>query len=51
MVENKGVAQVLFKACEVGQTIPVNLYKTIAEILAYVYRIKGKAPAGSKQEG
>jgi flagellar biosynthetic protein FlhB len=40
IVENKPLAQTLFKALDVGQQIPVNLFKAIAEVLAYVYRLK-----------
>jgi len=42
VVENKAVAQVLYKMVAVEQTIPINLYKAIAEILAYVYSLKQK---------
>jgi type III secretion system FlhB-like substrate exporter len=27
---------------DVGDTIPVELYRAVAEVLAYVYRLKGK---------
>jgi flagellar biosynthetic protein FlhB len=40
IVENKSLAQSLFKMVTVGSTIPANLYKAVAEILAYVYRLK-----------
>ena len=40
IVENKSLAQSLFKVVTVGKTIPANLYKAVAEILAYVYRLK-----------
>jgi flagellar biosynthetic protein FlhB len=40
IVENKAVAQVLYKMIAVEQAIPVNLYKAIAEILAHVYSLK-----------
>ena len=43
LVENKGVAQSLFKTVEIGETIPETLYKVVAEILAYVYRLKPRA--------
>ena len=43
VVENKPLARALFKAVDIGMTIPGNLYKAVAEILAYVYRLKGKA--------
>lgn len=38
IVENKPVAQFLFKHCKVGQEIPPDVYAAVAEILAYVYR-------------
>jgi len=42
VVEDKPLARLLFKTVEIGQMIPANLYKAVAEILAYVYRLKGK---------
>lgn len=42
IVENKPLARLLYKAAEVGQEIPDNLYKAVAEVLAYVYRLKHK---------
>ena len=45
IVENKPLAQVLFKTVEVGSYIPVSLYKAVAEILAYVYKLKNKKAA------
>ncbi|SEM35412.1 flagellar biosynthetic protein FlhB [Syntrophus gentianae] len=38
-IENKPVAQVLYKSVEVNGTIPDSLYKAVAEILAYVYSL------------
>ncbi|MDA1276085.1 MAG: EscU/YscU/HrcU family type III secretion system export apparatus switch protein [Verrucomicrobia bacterium] len=38
IVENKPVAQMLFKFAKVGQEIPSQVYSAVAEILAYVYR-------------
>jgi len=43
IVENKPLAQSLYFFCEVGDEVPEDLYKAVAEILAYVYRLKGKA--------
>ena len=40
-VEHKPLAQTLFKTVDVGGFVPVNLYRAVAEILAYVYRLKG----------
>lgn len=40
MVENKPLAQTLFKTAEVGQEIPVDLYQAVAEVLAFVYHLR-----------
>lgn len=45
VVENKPLARTLFKGVEIGKEIPVSLYKAVAEILAYVYRLKTGARA------
>ncbi len=42
LVEDKPLARALFKHCEVNDAIPYALYQAVAEILAYVYRLKGK---------
>jgi flagellar biosynthetic protein FlhB len=42
VIEDKPLAQALFKMCEVGQLVPHSLYRAVAEVLAYVYRLKGK---------
>jgi flagellar biosynthetic protein FlhB len=39
-VENVPLARALYRSVEVGQEIPVDLYKAVAEVLAYVYRIR-----------
>lgn len=41
IVENAPLAQALYKSVEVGQEIPANLYRAVAEILAYIYRLMG----------
>ncbi len=38
IVENPALAQALFRATEVGETIPAKLYTAVAEILAFLYR-------------
>ncbi|HOO44750.1 MAG TPA: EscU/YscU/HrcU family type III secretion system export apparatus switch protein, partial [Deltaproteobacteria bacterium] len=40
IVENKPLAQALYKSVDIGDIIPEQWYKTVAEILAYVYRLK-----------
>ena len=42
VVENKPLAQSLYKAVEVGDEVPLDFYQTVAEVLAYVYKVKGK---------
>jgi flagellar biosynthetic protein FlhB len=43
LVENRSVAQSLYKTVEIDDVIPEVLYKVVAEILAYVYRLKPRA--------
>lgn len=40
LVEDKPLAQALFKGVKVGGLIPEELYRAVAEILAYVYGLK-----------
>ncbi|MDJ0808648.1 MAG: flagellar biosynthesis protein FlhB [Desulfobacterales bacterium] len=44
LVENKPLARSLYKTTEIGDPVPVELYQAIAEVLAYVYRLKGLQP-------
>jgi flagellar biosynthetic protein FlhB len=37
-VENVPLAQALYRAADVGQSIPANLYTAVAEILAFIFR-------------
>ncbi|HVY92890.1 MAG TPA: EscU/YscU/HrcU family type III secretion system export apparatus switch protein [Bryobacteraceae bacterium] len=39
LIENPPLAQALYKSVDVGQEIPSHLYRAIAEILAYIYRL------------
>lgn len=41
IVENKPLARTLYKAVEVGEFIPESLYKTVSEIIRYVFKLKG----------
>jgi flagellar biosynthesis protein FlhB len=40
LVENRPLAQTLYKTVEIGASIPGDLYKAVAEILAYIYKVK-----------
>jgi flagellar biosynthetic protein FlhB len=42
MVENVPLARTLFKTVKVNQYVPRALFQAIAEVLAYVYRLKGR---------
>ena len=42
IVENKPLAQALYKEVEVSQEVPASFYKAVAEVLAYVYNLKNK---------
>ena len=44
VIERKPLARALFASVEVGKEIPYELFKAVAEVLAYVYKIKGKRP-------
>jgi flagellar biosynthetic protein FlhB len=42
-VENPPLARSLYKSVEIGQQIPAELYPAVAEVLAFVYRLKNRA--------
>ena len=42
IVENKPLARALFDTVEIGGFVPEELYKAVAEVLAYVYKLKHK---------
>ncbi len=42
IVENPPVARTLYAAVEIDQEIPPEHYKAVAEIIGYVFRLKGK---------
>ena len=41
LIENPPLAQALYKSVDVGQQIPPHLYRAVAEILAYIFRLMG----------
>lgn len=54
VVENPPLARALYQQVEVGQEIPTGLYRAVAEVLAYVYRLMSMSgPAGRppREEG
>ncbi|MCT8139837.1 flagellar biosynthesis protein FlhB [Anaerobacillus sp. CMMVII] len=42
MVENRPLARALYEQTDIGDEVPEELFKAVAEVLAYVYRIKNK---------
>jgi flagellar biosynthetic protein FlhB len=45
IVENKPLARTLYASVEIGDPVPQELYQAVAEVLAYVYRLKRRRPA------
>ena len=45
LVEDKPLAQNLYRLVDVGKEIPAALYRAVAAILAHVYRLKGRMSA------
>ncbi len=44
VVQNVGLARALHKAVKVGGEVPPELYVAAAEVLAWVYRLRGRVP-------
>ena len=45
LIENPPLAQALYKSVDVGQEIPAQFYRAVAEVLAYIYRLmNGRLP-------
>ncbi|HYR85238.1 MAG TPA: flagellar biosynthesis protein FlhB [Terriglobia bacterium] len=42
-VENKPLARALYRSVEVEQEIPMELYKAVAEVLAYVFKVRKRS--------
>jgi len=47
VLERKTLARALYASTEVGSEIPYDLFRAVAEVMAYVYRIKG-GPSSAK---
>jgi len=43
IVENKPLARLLYQRVEIGTFIPADLYQAVAEVIAYVYKLKKRA--------
>jgi flagellar biosynthetic protein FlhB len=44
IVEDKPLARALYHAVEVGEEIPERLFQAVAQVLAYIYRLRVKRP-------
>ena len=44
VVENVPLARALYKSVDLGREIPVSFYVPVAEVLSFVYQLKGKRP-------
>ena len=42
LVENRPLAQALYKTVEIGEIVPAKLFQAVAEVLAFIYRLKRK---------
>ncbi len=42
LVENVPLARAMYKTVKIGEPVPRNLYKAVAEVLAFVYRLRRK---------
>ncbi|QHW30052.1 flagellar biosynthesis protein FlhB [Paenibacillus rhizovicinus] len=42
MMENRPLARALYDRTEIGDTVPADLFQAVAEVLAYVYKLKNK---------
>jgi len=51
LVENKSLAQALYKSVEVGDSIPAKLYQAVAEILALVFRAEAEVRRAEAARG
>jgi len=40
LVENRVLAQNLYKSVDIGEQVPIELFQAVAQVLAYVYRIR-----------
>jgi flagellar biosynthetic protein FlhB len=51
VIENKPLARLLYRQVQVGREIPESLYRAVAGVLAYVYRLRGgNGLSSSKKE-
>jgi flagellar biosynthetic protein FlhB len=49
VLQNIPLARALYKTIEIGQEISPDLYLAVAEVLAYVYKLRGKVSSGRRE--
>jgi flagellar biosynthetic protein FlhB len=49
IVEDKPLAQALFKSADIGDEIPEKLFQAVAQVLAYIYRLRDKTVSNAKR--
>jgi len=45
--EEPPLARALHRSCEIGDSVPAELFEAVARVLAYVYRVQGRAPVSA----
>jgi flagellar biosynthetic protein FlhB len=48
IVERKELARTLYADVEIGQPVPAEQYAAVAEVIRYIYQLKGKKLPGAK---
>ena len=48
VIEDPPLARALHRACEIGEHVPEELFEAVARLLAYVYRMEGRATAARR---
>jgi flagellar biosynthesis protein FlhB len=48
VIQNIPLARAIYKTVDIGQEISPDLYLAVAEVLAYVYKLRGKFPANMR---
>lgn len=49
VVRNKPLARALYDMCEIGDLVPEELYRPVAEVLAYVFALQEQAQADAQE--
>ena len=51
IVENPPLARALYASVEIDEEIPTEHYAAVAEVIGYVFRLKGKLPSTPSESG